>query len=365
MRQIWRPYCTLNCKSETGGVPPHLHTEFFMKLLRAVALLFVVTIAGDLLAQTGSIGGVVTDPSGAVVGEAKITATNKSTNLARTTSTSASGIYSIPNLDPGPYSVAVEKQGFKSTRVENVQLSVAQALVVNPQLALGSLQETVEVNGESVAPIETDSSKLSNLIDSHTMTNLPLLTRNPYELVLLSPGVNQPNNGSNGFSVNGARDRNNNFLLDGVDNNDTSVPGILGGALGANPESTEEFRIITNSFAAEYGRNTGAIVDVVTKSGTNSFHGNAYWFGRWNSFGGARDWFNHNTDPLTGTVEKQNPYVRNQFGYSLGGPIIKNKTFFFFNHEIQRFRTTLTGSATVPNQSFKNGSFIWHTADSD
>src|SRR5690242_6025440 len=104
MRAIWRSYCTHSCKSDKRRSPPHLHTEFFMKLLRAVALLFVVTIAVELFAQTGSIGGVVTDPSGAVVGEAKITATNKSTNLSRTTTSSASGIYSIPNLDPGPYS---------------------------------------------------------------------------------------------------------------------------------------------------------------------------------------------------------------------------------------------------------------------
>jgi Carboxypeptidase regulatory-like domain/TonB-dependent Receptor Plug Domain len=326
-----------------------------MKLLRAVALLFLVTTAGELLAQTGSIGGVVTDPSGAVVGEVKVTATNKATNLSRTTTTSASGIYSIPNLDPGPYSVAVEKQGFKSTKVDNVQLSVAQVLVVNPQLALGSLQETVEVNGENVAPIETESSQLSNLIDSHTMTNLPLLTRNPYELVLLSPGVNQPNNGSNGFSVNGSRDRNNNFLLDGVDNNDTSVPGGGTGISPINPDSAQEFRVITNNFDPEYGRNTGAIIDVVTRGGTNSFHGDAYWFGRYNALG-ARDFFNTRPDP-------QNPYVRNDFGFSIGGPIKKSRTFFFINNEYQRFRTTLTSTTLLPTQNYRNGTFTGFSID--
>ena len=151
--------------------------------------------------------------------------------------------------------------------------------------------------------------------------------------------------------MNGSRERNNNFLLDGVDNNDTSVPGGSGGVLSANPDSTQEFRVITNNFNAEYGRNTGAIIDVVTKSGTNTFHGNAYEFGRWNAFGGARDWFNR-TD-----AGKQDPYIRNQFGYSIGGPIIKNKTFFFFNHELDRFRTTLTNNATVPTAAFKTGVF--------
>src|SRR6185369_1077622 len=168
-------------------------------------------------------------------------------------------------------------------------------------------------------------------------------------LILLAPGTSQTN-ALGGISVNGARERNNNFLLDGVDNNDTSVPGGVGGVLSADPESTQEFRVITNNFNAEYGRNTGAIIDVVTKSGTNTFHGNVYEFGRWNGFGGARDWFNRVGSP-------QDPYVRNQFGYSIGGPIKKDKTFFFFNHEMQRFATTLTGSATVPTAAFKTGQF--------
>jgi hypothetical protein len=120
--------------------------------------------------------------------------------------------------------------------------------------------------------------------------------------------------------------------------------------------SHPEFRVITNNFNAEFGRNTGAIVDVVTKSGTNQLHLDAYWFGRYNGFGGARDWFNRGDQP-------QNPYVRNQFGYSIGGPIIKNKTFFFFNNEFQRFRTSLTGTATVPTQDFRNGVFTWNTTD--
>ena len=120
-----------------------------------------------------------------------------------------------------------------------------------------------------------------------------------------------------GITVNGSRERNNNFLLDGVDNNDTSCPeGWY--ALSADPDSTQEFRVITNNFNAEYGRNTGAIIDVVTKSGTNSFHGDAYEFGRWNAFGGARDWFNRPRGP-------QDPYVRNQFGFSIGGPIARTR----------------------------------------
>ena len=324
-----------------------------MKLLRALALLFVLNLSSWLLAQTtGSISGVVTDPSGAVVTGANVTATNTATNAARGTSSNPSGFYSITNLDPGRYKVVVEKEGFKSVKFDAFELTVAQALTLNAHLALGSLQETVEVNGANAVPIETETSQLSNLIDSRTMTNLPLLTRNAYELVLLSPGVIETNDGvggSGGFSVNGSRDRNNNFLLDGVDNNDTSVPGAPAGIIAINPDSAQEFRVITNNFDPQYGRNTGAIVDVITRSGTNSFHGDAYWFGRYNALG-ARDFFN--TAPTA-----QNPYVRNDFGFSVGGPIIKNRTFFFINNEYQRFRTTLTNTSVLPTQVFKSGIF--------
>src|SRR5262249_13069955 len=134
-----------------------------------------------------------------------------------------------------------------------------------------------------------ETSQLSTLVDERKIKDLPLITRDPYSLVLLSPGTSQTDSTHGGFLVNGARDRNNNFLLDGVDNNDTSVPGGPTGTLAANPDSTEEFRVITNTFNAEFGRNTGAIIDVVTKSGTNQWHGGLYEFGRWNGFGGARD----------------------------------------------------------------------------
>jgi hypothetical protein len=320
-----------------------------MRFIRVTLVLFVMQAAALFGQTAGSISGVVTDPSGAVVPDATVTVTNKATNLTRSGQTNASGYYSVTNLVPGTYSVLVEKDGFQSIRFENTPLTVAQALVLNAKFAVGAVQQTVEVNGAAVAPIETESTQLSTLIDNRTIVNLPLLTRNPYELVLLSPGTIQTNDGANGFSVNGSRDRNNNFLLDGVDNNDTSVPGGPSGVVAINPDSTEEFRVITNTFNAEYGRNTGAIIDVVTRSGTNSLHGDAYWFGRYNALG-ARGFFNRAPD-------KQDPYVRNQFGFSVGGPIIKNRTFFFINNEYQRFRTTLTSASIVPTDAFKSGVF--------
>src|SRR5690349_5284467 len=316
-----------------------------MRVLRAflLSLLFVL-VPAFLIAQNGSIAGVVTDSSGAVVPGAQITATHTGTGASRTGQSSDSGAYSIASLPVGSYSLTFEKTGFKPIKINEVLVTVAQTVPVNAQFQLGSVQETVTVTTDTQAPVETESSQLSNLVDERRIVDLPLLTRNPYDLLLLSPGTSTTN-ALGGYTVNGSRERNNNFLLDGSDNNDTSVPGGPGSiVLSSNPESTQEFRVITNTFNAEYGRNTGAIVDVVTNSGTNQFHFDAYWFGRYNGFGGARDYFNRAEDPV---LPQQNPYVRNQFGYSVGGPIIKNKTFFFFNNEFQRFRTTLTLPATV------------------
>ena len=315
-----------------------------------VGSVLLTLIASFALAQTGSIQGTVTDSAGAVVQGAEITVRNIGSNALRTVTSTGTGAYSVPTLPVGAYEITVKMASFKTFHAAEVQLTVGQALSLNVQLEPGAVTEEVQVSADQIPAVDLETSQISNLVDERAIKDLPLITRNPYELVLLSPGTSQTNS-LGGITVNGSRERNNNFLLDGVDNNDTSVPGGLVTVLGADPESTQEFRVITNNFAAEYGRNTGAIIDVVTKSGTNSFHGNAYEFGRWNGFGGARDWFNRKDAGV------QDPYVRNQFGYSIGGPIRKDKTFFFFNHEIDRFVTTLTNAATVPTAAFKTGKF--------
>ncbi|MGC2543346.1 MAG: carboxypeptidase-like regulatory domain-containing protein, partial [Candidatus Sulfotelmatobacter sp.] len=325
-----------------------------------VVVVFALFSAVASFAQTGTIAGTVTDSSWAVVQGADITVRNTATNEAHQTTSGATGTYSITNLPVGSYEIMVKKEGFKAYHLPSIELTVAQALTVDPQLLTGAATEEVTVRADQTQDVDLETAQLSNLVDQREMAALPLITRNPYQLVLLSPGTSQTDSSNGGITVNGARDRNNNFLLDGVDNNDTSVPGIIGGVLTANPDSTEEFRVITDNFNAEYGRNTGAIIDVVTKSGTNSFHGDAYYFGRWNGFGGARDWFN----PAEGiNGGPMNPYIRHQFGFSIGGPIIKNKTFFFFNDEMDRFHTTLTDEATVPTQAFLTGRFNYTYAD--
>ena len=323
-----------------------------IKIFSFSALIFAASLG---LGQNGFISGTVTDKSGAVVQSAAVTGRNLATNVTRTVTSNTSGSYNLTSLAVGAYDVTVTKTGFKTFKATGVTLTIDQPLTVNAQLEPGAVSEEVEVRADQLPPIDLESAQVSNLVDSRQMKDLPLIVRDPYSLVLLSPGTAQTN-ANGGFTVNGSRERNNNFMLDGVDNNDTSVPGIPGGVLAANPDSTEEFRVITNNFNAEYGRNTGAIIDAVTKSGTNSFHGNARWFGRYNGFGGARDWFNPTLD-TSGQPQRMDPYVRNQFGYSIGGPIRKNKTFFFFDEEFDRFRTTLTRSVTAPTAAFRTGIF--------
>ena len=329
-----------------------------MQRLRILLVVTTLVLASGLaLAQTGSIQGTVTDQSGAVVQGAEVTVRNLATNDTRVVQTGNTGVYSIQNLAVGHYGISIKKGGFKSFRLDDVELTVAQALTADGVLEPGAVTEEVVVRASEAPPVDLETAQVSNLVDSREIADLPLITRDPYSLILLSPGTSQTTSYLGGITVNGSRERNNNFLLDGADNNDTSVPGGPSGALSINPDSAQEFRVITNNFNAEYGRNTGAIVDVVTKSGTNEFHGAAYEFGRWNSFGGARDWFNRAVDPASGAPQPMDPYIRNQFGYSFGAPIIKNRTFFFVNQEFQRFRTTLTNSAVVPTADFKTGIF--------
>jgi len=301
-------------------------------------------------AQTATVGGRIVDQTEAVVSGAQVTVLNTQTNTSRQDVTDETGLFRFTNMVPGSYQLTVEKAGFKALHIDDLVLTVNQVFTFEAHLELGAVATTTEVKASELPLIELENAQISNLVDSKRIQDLPLLTRDPYQLVLLSPGVVESNSGLGGFSTNGANERNNNFLLDGVDNNDTYEPGIPGGVLALNPDSTQEFRVITNNFAPEYGRNTGSVIQIVTRSGTNDLHGDAYWFGRYNALG-ARDFFN---PAATGP---QNPYVRNDFGASAGGPIIKGRTFWFANYEGQRFVTTLTGTSVVPTPEYKTGQF--------
>ena len=324
-------------------------------LVPALLLALVAMCPAIANAQTATISGSALDSSGAAVSDATVTATNVDTSIDRVTTTNETGFYRIANLTPGTYDIVLSKQGFKEVQFHKITLTVDQTLTLDAKFEVGAVTSVVEVQSSSVAPIDTETPTLSNVVEHDTLTELPLILRDPYQLVLLGPGVTQ-SDGMGGVSVNGGRERNNNFLLDGSDNNDADVPGGLGGLNAGNPDSTEEFRVLTNNFAPEFGRNNGAIIDVITRSGTNNFHGDLFYFGRWDALG-ARDYFNHQIDPLTGDVAPKNPYVRNLYGGSFGGPIIKDKTFFFVNYQGDRFVTALTNTSTVPTAAYKTGIF--------
>jgi hypothetical protein len=313
-------------------------------------MLGVAMLPGIVRAQTASINGTVTDPSGAVVPGATVAAVNEDTNASRDTQTGNTGAYSISNLVPGKYDITIEKSGLKTVKFAAVTLTVDQALTLDAKLEISVASQTVTVEGTTVAPIDTTDSQVSNVVDEKQLLALPLILRDPYQLVLLTPGTTYTNTGSGGFSVNGSRDRNNNFQLDGTNNNDPGVPGA--GFAILNPDATQEFRVITSNYLPEFGRNSGSVIDIITRSGTNDLHGDVYYFGRWNALG-ARDFFN---DVSQGP---QSPYVRNTFGASIGGPVIKNKLFYFFNYEGNRFATATTTSAVVPDAAFKTGVFTY------
>jgi hypothetical protein len=318
-----------------------------------VLLILVLCSPKISLAQNATITGTVTDPSQAPVISVAVTARNTETNASHSAFTNDFGLYRLLELPAGQYVLTFEKSGFKVAKFAGVTVTVGQILTVDESLEIGTVSSTVEVQASIVPPIELENAQLSNLVDAKRMTDLPLLVRDPYSLVLLGPGVTQSNSGLGGFSANGASERSNNFLLDGVDNNDTEVPGIPSGLNALNPDSTQEFRVITNNYAAEYGRNNGAVIEAITKSGSNQIHGTAYEFGRYNAMG-ARDFFNPADGPNGGP---QNPYVRNDFGASAGGPLKKDKTFWFGNYEGQRFVTSLNNASTVPTAAFKTGKF--------
>ena len=323
----------------------------FSLALRLVCCVFPWLILSPRAgAQTATVGGRIVDPTEQIVSGAQVTALNTQTNASRVDITDDTGLFRFTSMPPGQYHLTIEKPGFKSIHIDDLTLTVNQVFTFEAHLELSEVATIMQVKASELPLIDLESATISNLVDSKRIQDLPLLTRDPYQLVLLSPGVTQSNSTLGGFSTNGTSERNNNFMLDGVDNNDTFSPGIPGGISSLNPDSTQEFRVITSNFAPEYGRNNGAVIQIITRSGTNELHGNAYWFGRYNALG-ARDFFN---PAATGP---QNPYVRNDFGASAGGPIIKNRTFWFANYEGQRFVTTLTGESTVPTPEFKTGQF--------
>jgi len=324
------------------------------------AVVFSVVLASALTASAvaqvdrGAILGTVTDQAGARIGDAQVTITNLAANQPTAVTTDAEGNFAANLLRIGTYSVSAAKQGFEKTIQQNVEVGVNQTVRVDLALKVGSAAETVEVTG--AAPLlQTEASSLGTIETTRRISDLPLNGRNFIQLAYLGPGANGGQTGSNvsggvfeneraneGISVNGLRVSNNNFLLNGVDNNEFGLGGTI--ALPP-PDAIEEFRTEENSMSAEFGRG-GAAVNVVTKSGTNRIHGGVYEYIR-NDKLDARNFFSAD----------KTPFKRNQFGAFLGGPIRKNRTFIFGDYEGSRLREATTFLSTVPTSDQRKGDF--------
>jgi len=318
----------------------------------------------------GTIVGVVTDPSGAAVGGANVAIKNVDTGVERNISTNTDGLYVAPNLLPGKYEVRVDATGFSSTVVSDVVLTVGERREINVALKIGQASEKVKVTGEQISDVQLASSSLGNVVDSHTVVELPLNGRDWTSLTELEPGVAQvrtqkalgvsndrPNRGLGvDVTIGGNRPQGNDYRLDGVNINDYSsgAPGsITGAVLGV--DAVQEFSVVTSNAPADYGRTSGGAVNAASRSGTNSFHGSAYEFLR-NSALDARNFFDGPTIP---------PFKRNQFGGSASGPVIKDHTFFFVDYEGLRQNLSSTNSITVPSANARAGQLVSGTVTVD
>jgi hypothetical protein len=308
-----------------------------------------------MLAQStgGRILGRVSDPTGAFLAGVKVIATNEATGATRSVLTNDGGDYVLVEVQPATYSIQYELTGFKKNVQKGIIVDVNQVVTLNSTLQIGGSQEVVEVTSE-VPQVDTTSTQLGAVINERSVNELPLNTRDTYQFLQLQPGV-QAQLGSSGslffgsdnagsVSVNGGRTRANNFSVNGGDANDifVNLPTIE-----PTPDSIDEFRVITNTFDAEYGRNSGSVVNVITKTGTNNLHGNIYEYFR-------------NTDlDAQGFLNTVRPQLnQNQFGGTLGGPIGKDRTFFFASYEGRRIRKGQEGpQVNVPTSAMESGDF--------
>src|SRR5246127_1854940 len=321
--------------------------------------LFALTLPALGQEVTASIVGTVTDPSGAPIHDASVKATSVEQGTTFTAKTNESGSYNITRIPVGSYKLEITAQGFQRAVYPPFALVLNQSARVDGQLKVGQVTETVEVTG--AAPVlKTETTEVNTIVGRRTSDNLPLATRNPVQLTLLAPGAltvdaaslnqgsNTAENGGRPY-INGNREQANNFLLDGMDNNQISENKL---GLTPSPDAIQEFNLITQNASAEFGNFQGGIVNTSIKSGTNSFHGNAFEFFRNDKFNANR-WENGLTPGL------KKPTLRwNMFGGTFGGPIIKNKLFFFGDYQGGRLDHPQTsGNSTVLTPAEAGGDF--------
>jgi len=316
---------------------------------------FVPTTPLGAQSTTGAIVGTVTDQSDAAVANAKLTATEVTSNISTETLSDAQGLYSFAALRTGVYRIDAEATGFRKLSESNIEVRVNDRLEINLKMVLGAVSESIVVS--AAAPlVESQTGAIGNVIENTKIVNLPLNQRNPYQLALLSPGVTPAPgygnlfNTASLFMVNGNLGRTSEMLIDGITNSVPAANPILVVSLFPSPDAIEEFKTQTNSYAAEFGRAGGGIVNMVIKSGSNQLHGVLYEFLR-NSQMDANDFFSNRAGlPLAS-------FKRNQFGFTAGGPMIRNHVFFFVNYEALRQRSRDSVTGTSPTVLERNGDF--------
>jgi hypothetical protein len=320
-----------------------MNPRFLRVLLPGVFLLCLVASKSAMADNVyATIRGTVTDQSGAVVQGAQITATNSTTDVPYTTKSQDSGLYEFLQLPVGTYTVSVTKQGFKGFKSVGVPLTVNQIYELPIKLSVGTANETVEVHANAVQ-VETVDIQQKTVIGSNQIVDLPLIGRNFTQLEQLAPGVMASNDRFGTFSVNGSQSQQSSYLVNGTDSNDIALntPGIL-----PSPDAIQEFNLISSTINPEYGRNSGGIVNALIKNGTNQFHGNAFDFYR-DTFLNTRNFF---------TVGPQQPiFHQNLFGGTFGGPVHKDKTFFFLSYQGTRNATGAPTLDTVFSAAQRNG----------
>ena len=334
-----------------------LNGFFQIPALFVVVLLSAHAAFGQAQSNAADIQGTIKDANNAVVANATVTARNPSTNVTRNATSNDNGLYRIINIPPGDYEITVEAPNFKKAVLPKVTVTVGQAAEVDVTLELGELREVVTVSNATTEIIETSKTSVATTIDQQRINNLPINERNYINFTLTTSTVGRDNGRpigpapTTGLNFGGQRGRSNLVQVDGADNTDNSVNASRS---TVSQEAVQEFQVVTNSFAPEFGRSAGGVVNVVTKSGTNDLHGNVFGFLRHRSFQ-ARNAFAPIEDP---------PFTRTQYGFTIGGPFDRDRTFFFFAFEQRRrnesgFFTSdvdanLTSSVTIAGQTFRN-----------
>jgi hypothetical protein len=337
-----------------------VYSFFALASFFSIALMLFPLVARAQVAG-GTLSGTITDPSGAGIPQAQVVIKNVATGVERTLTTNSDGFYIAPNLLPGDYQVTVSAKGFNTEVKSGINMTVGSRQTFDLALQVGTVTNKVEVSTEAPA-VQLSSSDISATVNATTVRELPLNGRSWTDLASLQPGVDtiqtQPSfatgsdRGNRGFgqqlTISGARPQQNNYRLDGVSLNDyaNGAPGsVLGGNLGV--DAIQEFSVLTNNYSAEYGKTSGGVVNAITRSGTNAFHGSAYEFLR-NSALDAKNFFEQNG-------ARKAPFKRNQFGGAIGGPIFKNKTFFFVDFEGIRQSKGIANLDNVPSPDARTG----------